>query len=89
MQTLAANEAKTNFGQLLIQAQQAPVQISKNGKPVAVIMSTETFESIENLKLQILKNRVEQAKMQIEQGQIVDGASVFEKLLSQTYTNDK
>jgi len=38
MDALSANEAKTQFGEMLLKAQRAPIQINKNGKPVAVII---------------------------------------------------
>jgi hypothetical protein len=36
METLNANEAKTQFSDMLLKAQRAPVQINKNGKPAAL-----------------------------------------------------
>ena len=50
MEKLTANEAKTHFGQLLMKAQSEPVQIDKNGKPVAVVISMESFEASEQIK---------------------------------------
>jgi prevent-host-death family protein len=52
MEKLTANEAKTNFGQLLMKAQSEPVQIDKNGKPAVVVMSTKDYQE---LKLQALR----------------------------------
>ncbi|UAL43200.1 type II toxin-antitoxin system Phd/YefM family antitoxin [Shewanella inventionis] len=37
MLTLNANEAKTNFGKMLLKVQSEPIEIKKNGNPVAVI----------------------------------------------------
>ncbi|MCU8005653.1 type II toxin-antitoxin system Phd/YefM family antitoxin, partial [Shewanella sp. SM96] len=54
MNTLSANEAKIHFGDLLLKAQQAPIQINKNGKPVAVVISADAYQSIETLKLHLL-----------------------------------
>ncbi|MEF1299037.1 type II toxin-antitoxin system prevent-host-death family antitoxin, partial [Vibrio parahaemolyticus] len=39
MQTLTANDAKRNFGELLLSAQREPVKISKNSKDAVVVMS--------------------------------------------------
>ena len=61
MDNLSANEAKTQFGDLLLKAQRAPVQINKNGKPVVVVISIDEYESIEALKLRFLQSRVAQA----------------------------
>lgn len=54
MNILSANEAKTHFGVLLLKAQRAPVQINRNGKPVAVVMSAEDYQHFEAMKLQRL-----------------------------------
>ena len=80
MDTLSANEAKTQFGDMLLKAQRAPVQINKNGKPVVVVISMDEYENIEALKLQILQSRAAQAKMDIEAGNTIDGGSFFDAL---------
>ena len=38
MRTMSAKDAKNHFGELLMEAQRAPVTIEKNGKPVAVLL---------------------------------------------------
>ena len=65
MEALNANEAKTHFGSMLLKAQKAPVQINKNGKPVAVVISMDEYKNIESLKLRLLQSRVIQAKEDI------------------------
>lgn len=80
METLSANYAKTQFGDMLLKAQRAPIQINKNGKPVAVVISMEEYESIEALKLRFLQTRAIQAKVDIEGGNIKDGDSFFDAL---------
>lgn len=82
MTTLTANEAKTHFGELLLKAQQQPVTINKNGKPVAVVMSVDEYEQIEQLKLQYLKARAAQAQIDITENNLIDGEAYFAKLLS-------
>ncbi|MBA3537004.1 MAG: type II toxin-antitoxin system Phd/YefM family antitoxin [Tatlockia sp.] len=81
MESLSANEAKTHFGDLLLKVQRAPVQINRNGKAVAVVLSVEDYLSLESLKMQSLKNRVIQAKEAIALGHIVDGDPFFDDLL--------
>jgi len=49
MESLSANEARTQLGDLLLRAQREPVQINKTGKPVAVVISMDEYESIEAL----------------------------------------
>ena len=85
MDSLSANEAKTQFGDMLLKAQRAPVQINKNGKPVAVVISMEEYENIETLKLKLLQSRATQAKADIESGNSIDGESFFNDLESGQY----
>ena len=80
MDALSANEAKTHFGDLLLKAQRAPVQINKNGKPVAVVISAEDYESMESLKLRLLQARAQQAHADIEAGNLVDGETFFDEM---------
>ncbi|EGR1312111.1 type II toxin-antitoxin system Phd/YefM family antitoxin, partial [Vibrio cholerae] len=47
MHTLTANDAKRNFGELLLSAQREPVIISKNSKNTVVVMSIKDFEELE------------------------------------------
>ena len=79
MKSLSANEAKTQFGNLLLNAQREPVQINKNGKPVAVMMSIEDYKDIESLKLSLLQDRVKKAK---QDSKLVDGTAFFQELVS-------
>jgi prevent-host-death family protein len=80
MEALSANEAKTHFGDMLLKAQRNPIQINKNGKPVAVVISAEEYENIEALKLRLLQSRAMQAKADIEAGNLVDGESFLDEL---------
>jgi prevent-host-death family protein len=80
MDALSANEAKTQFGDMLLKAQRAPIQINKNGKPVAVVISMDEYDSIEALKLQFLQSRVAQAKADIDSSNTIDGDSFFDEL---------
>ncbi|ABC29424.1 Antitoxin of toxin-antitoxin stability system [Hahella chejuensis KCTC 2396] len=82
MDALSAKEDQTQFGDLQLRAQRAPVQINKNGKPVAVVISMDEYESIETLKLKLLQSRAAQAKADIEVGNTVDGEAFFDELES-------
>ncbi|MEQ2015158.1 type II toxin-antitoxin system Phd/YefM family antitoxin [Photorhabdus bodei] len=87
MYELSVNEAKTHFGDMLLRAQRAPIQINKNGKPVAAVLSIDEdeYENIEALKIQLLKSRAIQAKADIEEGNLVDGESFFDELETGKY----
>lgn len=80
MHRLTANEAKTQFGELLLKAQREPVQISRNGKPVAVVISIEDYEHMEALKRQLLQEKLHRAQQDIAAGNIVDGDAFFAHL---------
>ncbi len=73
MQSLTANTAKTKFGDLLMKVQREPIQINKNGSPVAVMMSCEEYEQLEALKLMVVKSRFEQAEVDALSDNLVDG----------------
>ena len=85
MKALTANEAKTHFGEMLLKAQQAPVQINKNGKPVAVLVSFEEYENIEALRIRFLQSRAIKAKDDIANKNTIDGESFFDELESGKY----
>ena len=82
MQAMSANEAKTQFGEVLLKAQRSPVQINKHGKPVAVMISIEDYENLEALKLKWLQMRASKADEQISNGHLIDGETVFKELLT-------
>ncbi|MCF6320020.1 MAG: type II toxin-antitoxin system prevent-host-death family antitoxin [Proteobacteria bacterium] len=83
MEILTANKAKTHFGEMLMKVQREPVQIDKNGKPIAVVVSIEDYEAAENIKLQVLQDRFKQINEDIKNGLLVDDADeFFEKLIA-------
>jgi antitoxin Phd len=46
MRTISSIDAKNRFGQLLEAAQRAPVTVTKNGRPAAVVLSIEDYERV-------------------------------------------
>jgi prevent-host-death family protein len=50
MKSVAAKQAKDEFGALLDTAQREPVTIKKKGRPVAVVMSMEEYARLEALE---------------------------------------
>jgi prevent-host-death family protein len=50
MATLTFKQAKIHFGELLLKVQRARVKISRNGKPVAVMISIGDYSVMEPLK---------------------------------------
>lgn len=85
MNTFSTSKAKANFCDLLLKAHISPVQITKNGKSVAVVMSAAEYEDLETLKLQLLQARATQAKADIKAGNLTDGDTFFDELESGKY----
>jgi prevent-host-death family protein len=85
METLTANEARVRFGDLLIKSQKGPVQITRSGKPISVMISADDYEQIEEMKMQYLKEKLSRARDDIEDGRIVDGPTFFNDLLAGKY----
>ncbi len=83
MKAISANEAKTKFGNMLLDVQRAPVQINKNGKAVAIVVSANDYQSIEALKIQMLKERVQRANTEIKTDTIIDGEAFINQLLDE------
>lgn len=73
MYTLTANDAKRNFGELLLNAQREPIKISKNSKDTVVVMSIKDYEELEVMKAEYLKYCFESAKEDLAKGNVVDG----------------
>ena len=80
MHTLTANDAKRNFGELLLSAQREPVKISKNSKDADVVMSIRDFEELEAMKVEYLKHCFQSAKEDLDNGNTVDGESFLNSL---------
>lgn len=50
MKTLAAREAKYNFGRLIDMARAEPVVIEKHGRPVVIVVAIEEFERLKSIE---------------------------------------
>jgi prevent-host-death family protein len=85
METLTAHEARNNFGAALMMAQRTPVQITKTGKPIAVIVSIEDYRMAESLKIQMLKNRADLAASDSDAGSFADGEAFMQELADGKY----
>jgi len=80
MNTLTANDAKRNFGELLLNAQREPIKISKNSKDAVVVMSIKDYEEFETMKAEYIKHCFESAKEDLAQGNVVDGETFLNAL---------
>ncbi len=81
MLTLNANDAKTNFGKMLIKVQSEPIEIKKNGSPIAVVLSSDEYNKIEELKMELVKSRFEN----IDENDLMDGNTFLDELDSGKY----
>lgn len=52
MDTYSATDAKREFGEVLMKSQRDPVGVTRNGKPIAVVVSEVEYR---RLKLQALR----------------------------------
>lgn len=84
MEIIPAQLAKNQFGDLLMKVQREPVEISKHGKRVAVVMSPEEYDQFTQLKLQNLKAILAESIAQADRGELHHIDDVFAPL-----TNDE
>ncbi len=77
METIAAADAKTNFGALLDKAQRGPVTISKNGRAVAVVMSADAYSEQQQLKLEVLRREIQKGLDDVKRGRVVSRERAF------------
>ncbi|MCF7354807.1 type II toxin-antitoxin system Phd/YefM family antitoxin [Vibrio sp. CK2-1] len=80
MHTLTANDAKRNFGELLLNAQREPIKISKNSKDAVVVMSIKDYEEFEAMKANYIKHCFDASKEDLTQGNVVDGETFLKGL---------
>ncbi|QIQ22430.1 type II toxin-antitoxin system Phd/YefM family antitoxin [Zophobihabitans entericus] len=82
METMTAFNAKTHFGEAIIKAQSTPIQVTKNGKPVMVMISAEQYDSIEKLKAAYEAQQIKLGQEDIKAGRYSEGTAIFDKILS-------
>jgi prevent-host-death family protein len=80
METLNASAAKREFGEVLLKAQKEPVGISRNGKPVAVVVSAEEYAQWEALKADWLKAKIQEGMTSLKNGDVREGDKVINEL---------
>lgn len=77
---VTATEAKREFGDLILKAQPEAVRISRNGKPVAAVISNEEFEQYQAFKALQLKAAIEEGMADLKAGRVQDEEAVFAEL---------
>ena len=81
MKTLGASEAKNRFDELLDLARREPIQITKKGRKVAVVISIEEFERLSELEDELLAIKAEKAQQEGFIG-ISESEALLEELLN-------
>ena len=59
METYSSTDAKREFGEVLTKSQREPVSVTRNGKPIAVVLSNVDYEE---MRLQVLRSELIKAK---------------------------
>lgn len=65
MKSIAAREARNNFGELMDSAQREPITIKKHGHPSVVVLSAKEYDQI---KLERLRAKLAEGEEQAKQG---------------------
>lgn len=80
MQTMTANQAKQNFGELLDKAQRGPVAITRHGRRVAVFLSGEDYDLSQKQKQAFLDEHLAESYADLKAGRTVPGEQVFQEI---------
>ena len=80
MEILSASDAKREFGEVILKAQQGPVGINKNGKPVAVMISASAYAEMEQMNRKFLQLAIDQGLEDVEEGRVRDGEETLARL---------
>ena len=72
MQKVSAHDAKARFGQLLDAARREPVVIERHGRAVAVVVSKEEYDELNDIKLQRLRAEINLGLADLERGAYAD-----------------
>lgn len=78
---LTAYEVKNRFGEAVLSAQAAPVTVTKNGKPVLVMMSMDEYQLFETMKKNHVDAQIKLGLKDIEEGRTIDADTFFKNLL--------
>ncbi len=80
METFSASDAKREFGEVILKAQQGPVGISKDGKRVAVMISASAYAEIERMSRKFSQLAIDQGLEDVKEGRVRDGEETLARL---------
>ncbi|TVZ38673.1 prevent-host-death family protein [Alteromonadaceae bacterium 2753L.S.0a.02] len=80
MEVYSASDAKREFGELLLKSQSGPVSVTRNGKPVAVLLSSDEYERLLSAKREQLTYAIKEGVADYRAGNVSssDSASTHE-----------
>ncbi|WP_392551175.1 type II toxin-antitoxin system prevent-host-death family antitoxin [Orbus wheelerorum] len=78
---LTAYEVKNRFGEAVLSAQTAPITVTKNGKPVLVMMSMAEYKLFETMKKNHVDAQIKLGLKDLDESRIVDADAFFNNLL--------
>lgn len=80
MGKMTATEAKQNFGELLHKAQQEPVEITRNGRRVGVLVSDEWYAFQTWKEEREYERKLALSRKQIERSETIPAEQVFAEM---------
>ncbi|SCB86965.1 prevent-host-death family protein [Gilliamella bombicola] len=72
---------KSRFGEAVLSAQASPVTVTKNGKPVLVMISMDEYQLFETMKKNHVDTQIKLGLKDIEEGRAIDADTFFKNLL--------
>ncbi len=81
MQTFTANEAKTQFGQVIDMAQREPVRVVRRDRVVGVMVSAQDYEAMREFYANRLQHTLRETAVEAERAGMTPG--LLESLLRQ------
>lgn len=79
---LTALDVKNRFGEAVLSVQSSPVTVTKNGKPVLVMISMQEYEQMEAFKKKYVDEQIALGLKDIKEGRIIDAKTFFDDLLA-------
>jgi len=67
-----STDAKREFGELLVKSQREPIGITRNGKPIAVVMSERDYLELKSLATRASLSGDESNKVTLQDHQVAD-----------------
>ena len=72
MQSISAHDAKARFGQLLDTAPREPGVMERHSRAVAVVLSKEEYDELNDIKLQQLRAEINLGLADLQRGAYTD-----------------